>query len=146
MHQLRKDVREGREPRRQEGAVQGLRACLRDSDTVAAAGAGAHGSGQPVGDDQEFRSAGVRARRIPAPSYSAVPSYADAVADPYGLEDVPIALPEPEPEFATIVADDDEIAFPGGLHRPHPSPTGRTDPHIGMKAAGSLTAFPGLFI
>ncbi len=44
-------------------------------------------------------------------SRSPEPSYEEAVEDPYGLEDLPVANLEPEPEFATI-DDDDEIALP----------------------------------
>ncbi len=74
----------------------------------------------PVGSPNQGVPASNSGRSTSLASRAPEPSYADPVEDPYGLNDVPPAVSEGEPEFATLVNADDEIALP---RRFAPSPS-----------------------
>ena len=55
----------------------------------------------PVAAPTRMAAAVDAGRPGPSPNHSATPQFTKVVEDPYGFNDVPIAKPEPEPEFAT---------------------------------------------
>ena len=81
----------------------------------------------------------------PLPNHSATPQFAKVVEDPYGFDDVPIAKPEPEREFATttVVDDDDGFPLPRGF-APSSSKPKKKESSGWNEGSGFFDGLPGI--